>query len=507
MNASVAPSPKAVYWPPLVRPTWQLGEWAGSWLARSMIANGLPACQEWPADGRGPAARAGLDAQTLRACDVAVRDPRTALFCGHVVPVSAIRAERTAVAACPACVRQARIVPAIWRLKDYVACHIHRIPLVHQCPHCDRRLKMAAIAGARCACMRDPLDANAAAMAPSVHWAHHVWRFGQEDLSTVGAVRLAKGIFFTRLLFAVARSRRGRDLKLRDFAPPVHADQWLKSEALESAIELGDAHSFLRTLVHPVHQRAAALMIERTLSAESANPTILSTLPLAGWLETVAPRGHIGPGIGGLSCLLYAARRPGFELLSAAALRFGIAQSVLRSIVGHDDLPEPVSYGGGRAIQLVRTEAAERAHQNLIKTTPWLIGTVTSSWHLPRTLSKRLRRTGWLPCIGRGRSSQVRGKAVGALLQRLRAVACGPIPSGQRALPLTSPHLYRQACAGALSELLTDVEGGVVPVYARHPEADFDELAVPLDVLPRLWRRNALEQNRSAIDDRQFELF
>lgn len=494
----------------LIRPEREAGEWALSWISRSLKANGITCTYEPRRGGTEHWACDVLDAEVLERCDISPIDEHTARFCGHILPVSAIRLLNPGISACPACIRERRAIPAIWCLREYTFCHIHLRPLVSRCGSCRRPLNPERLLHRGCVCAIDPIVevANAAATPVSIDWARYVWSAGQPEFAGAGAARLAHSILLTRLLLSVARSRRGRDLKLRAYAPAVHADLWLKSEGLLTALKAGEIHQFLTSLVHPVHRRAAALLIQRTLDLERARPTIFSMLPLKEWLETVAPHGQIGPGIGGLTCLMYAARRPGFEPLGTAAQRLGIPRYAVEAAVGPENFLAPISYGNGRKLQLVRTEAVERAGKGLQERRRSSASLGDSTWQIPRKVARQLIRSGWLPTPEPRQEFRKPSKeAVRQMLLRLRACARGAAPTGQRTIALSSPYLYKNIASLAVGELLSKVVSGAVPLYASTPSPDFDGLTLPMDVLPRLWRSRPKQQGEAVLPSLQVELF
>ena len=494
----------------LVRPEREAGEWAPSWISRSLKANGLPCTYELPRGGTEHWAWAVMDAEVLKQCDISLIDKHTAKFCGHTLPVSAIRLLNPGISACPACIRGRRVIPAIWCLREYTVCHIHHRPLVSRCGSCSRPLNIERLLDGECACAIDPIveGANPTATSVAIEWAQYVWPAAKPEFADPGAARLAHRILLARLLLVVARSRRGRDLKLRAFAPPVHADLWLKREGLMTALQGGEIHQFLSALVHPVHRRAAALFIQRTLDLERAHPTIFSMLPLKEWLEIVAPHGHIGPGIGGLTCLLYAARRPGFEPLGTAAQRLGIPRQAVKTAVGPENLLEPISYGNGRRLQLVRTEAVERAAKAMQDRSCSLANREDSAWQIPRKVARQLVLSGWLQTPEPRQEFRKPSKeAVRQMLLRLRACARGAPPTGQRTIALSSPYLYKNIVSLAVGELLSKVISGAVPLYASTPSPDFDGLTLPLEVLPSLWRSRLKQQGEAVSPSLQVELF
>jgi len=494
----------------LVRPKREPGEWAPSWVCRSLQDNGVTYDCHPSSVGVDSLARTVMDLDALKQCEVVPRDAHTATFCGHVVPLSAIRRMGPGLSACPICIRERRYMPAVWRLQHYTFCHVHHRPLEDRCSRCSRPISLGSVVRGGCTCAPGAAVEveGPTTQSFSVDWTKLVWSAGWPDFALEEPKVLARAVFLTRLLFAVARSRRGRDLKLRAFAPAVHVGLWLKREGLAAELQGGEPLQFLKSLVHSVHRRAAALLIQQAIHLERMHPTVFSSLPLEDMLETTAPQGRIGSGVSGLACLAYAARLPGFEPVQTAAKRLGISPGAVRALVGSEHLVESTPYGGGRRVQLVSTVAVQRAAMKLPAPSPQRSDPVVSSWKMPRTVARQFRLSGWLPkfgspCVLR----HTRKQATGELLGKLRKCARGPAPAGQRTISLTSPYVYGRVDSLVLGQLLSQVVNGAVPLYATSVEPDFGELFLPLEVLPRLWRARSPRRQDQPMSDAQLHLF
>lgn len=60
---------------------------------------------------------------------------------------------------CPLCLRESEVIPALWNIGLYAACHRHRVKMIEQCHHCDRRLSHARPDAVTCKCGKTLLDA------------------------------------------------------------------------------------------------------------------------------------------------------------------------------------------------------------------------------------------------------------------------------------------------------------------------------------------------------------
>jgi hypothetical protein len=458
------------------------------------IEQGGSTCDE----GQLQAVAKRLDPDVARRGELVADGDSSALLCGHRVPREELRLQSQSVQACPACLSVSRSVPAIWRLRGYVSCHTHLIPLVDRCVHCRRVLALTAVLSAQCRCGRDPTCADAGpwpAAAP-VSWGRPLWPSGAVEIAAMTPEALAAAVFRARLLTPVARSRRGRDLALMEYHPAAHAQAWLTEEGLAPAFGEEDVAVFLKALKHPVHRRAAALLLERKLHAEQANPTILSTLPLATWLQLVAPGGEITPGRGKDMSLPYAARLEGHELLIAAARRWGITPSRLRALLGPGAIPEPIRFAAGRKALIVETQRVDSVCRAVLGRTPHPPAPEgpTSKWATPRAIRIQLRRSGLLGPTASCRFERRRWSLnVGQLLPKLRARAIPIERSTCKTIALSHPALYTRVTVRGVRDLFAALQSGAVPLYSSSLDADFDDLAAPVDVLPQLWRQQRAE--------------
>ncbi len=445
-------------------------------------------------EGQLQAVAKRLDPDVARRGELAADGDSSALLCGHRLPREELRLQSQSVQACPACLRVSRSVPAIWRLQRYISCHVHLAPLVDRCVHCRRVLTLTAVLSAQCRCGRDPTCADAGpwtAAAP-VSWGRPLWPSEAVEIASMKPEALAAAIFRARLLTTVARSRRGRDLALMEYHPAAHAQAWLAAEGLAPAFGEEDVAVFLKALKHPVHRRAAALLLEHKLQAEQANPTILSTLPLATWMQLVAPAGEITPGRGKDMSLPYAARLEGYELLIAAARRWGITPSRLRALLGPGALPEPIRFAAGRKALIVETQRVDSVCSAVLGRTPHPSAPEgpTSKWATPRAIRIQLRRSGLLGPTASCRFDRRWSPNVGQLLPKLRARAIPIERSTGKTIALSHPALYTRVTVRGVRDLFDALESGAVPLYTSSLDADFDDLAAPLDVLPQLWRQH-----------------
>ena len=490
--------PAACRSPLLVRPARLPGEWTRSWTYRTAMANAIEQGGSTSDEGQLQAVAKRLDPDVARRGQLAADGDSSALLCGHRLPRDELRLQSQSVQACPACLRESRSVPAIWRLQSYISCHVHLTPLVDRCVHCRRVLTLAAVLSAQCRCGRDPTCADVGPWpaATPVSWGRQLWPSGAVEIASTKPEALAAAIFRARLLTTVARSRRGRDLALMEYHPAAHAQAWLTAEGLAPAFGEEDVAVFLKALKHPVHRRAAALLLERKLQAEQANPTILSTLPLATWLQLVAPAGEITPGRGKDMSLPYAARLEGYELLIAAARRWGITPSRLRALLGPGAIPEPIRFAAGRKALIVETHRVDSVCSAVLgqASHPSDAEGPTSKWATPRAIRIQLRRSGLLGPTASCRFDRQRWSPnVGQLLPKLRARAIPIERSTGKTIALSHPALYTRVTVRGVRDLFAALESGAVPLYTSRVDADFDDLATPLDVLPQLWRQARAE--------------
>jgi hypothetical protein len=498
--------------PLLVRPARLPGEWTQSWAYRTALANAIDMSLGSLVGEQLLAVMKRLDVDAARHGGLVADGDTSGLFCGYRVPREELLMQSQSVQACPACLRESRHFPVRWRLQGYLCCHIHSAPMLSRCVHCLQVLTLSAVLTARCRCGNDPTCTAAVrpSTAGSVPWGQHVWASEGVEIASMTPGALATAIFKARLLTTVARSRRGRDMALMDYHPADHAQAWLKGEGLAAAFAAKDVAVFLEALKHPVHRRAAALLVERKLHAEQASPTIFSTLSLATWLQLVAPRGEIAPSRGKGMSLPYAARLDGFELLRAAARRWGITTNRLRALLGPGVIPETVQIAAGRKAVIVETRLVDSVCRAVLgePIPPRIPAGTRSKWETPRTTRILLKRTGLL---GPGSSCSFQQRkwapTLGQLLPGLRTHVVPIERSTGRTIALSHPALYTRVTARAVGDLFVALQAGAIPLYANCADADFDELAAPLDVLPRLWRESRTQWGRRRHCIGQAELF
>jgi TniQ len=496
----------------LVRPPWIPGEWSHSWVDRMALANGITAPSQRFSTGVAASLRARMDRGVLRRGEVLQAQNDTVLFCDHVLPANEVRASSSTVEICPACLRESGIVMVAWRLSSYQCCHIHQTPIVSRCTECKRLLGKTAVALGRCACGVNPasMGIDRQESAKPIDWGGQVWSSGTVDPASMDARSIAMCVFKGRLLSTVARSRRGRDWGLSDFHPAEHADRWLESEGLRAAFGHSEVSVFLDSIRHPVHRRAAALLIDKLLLAERMRSTVMSTLPLQDWLLSLAPDGLVDTRKLKSACIPYSARRPGFEPLRTAARRWGVSYERLKARLAPKCLLEQSSYGSGRVFQMIETALVDsfcEANAESLRVGPVPEAGV-SSWKMPRTVARQLKLSGWLTAEGPGSSPRgTRRKHAGRLLARLRVHAIPDDRPNQRVIALSNPLVYKRMVSATIGELFEGLTAGTVPLYARGTAPDFDGLELPLDALPNFWRSNLTKYVTKYRDPAQRELF
>lgn len=120
----------------------------------------------------------------------------------------------------------------------------------------------------------------------------------------------------------------------------------------------------------------------------------------------------------------------------------------------------------------------------------------------PCWISRSLKANGW----GFGYEPSL-GDGGHWAREMMDAKSLGRCDGVQPTIALNSPYLYKLAEYLVLGELLSQVFSGAVPLYALTIEPDFDGLALPLDVVPRPWRKRPKQRGDVPSPRLQRELF
>ena len=489
------------------------GEWSESWLYRTAAANGI--CPQQLGADRALAqnVRRTLDHVDWARGDATIAGPKTVEFCGLRVPRREVFTLHSKVAVCGACLYESCAIPALWRLTGYCSCHIHHTPLEDRCRQCRQAIGLASIVRQRCKCgasLTDPQQAPLGSSGP-VRWGASVWPAGAVDPSSMPAETLASCILKSRLLIAVARSRRGRDVPLRGLQPAEHAELWLQREGLSEDFRMPGIKSFLDALSDPVHKIAAAHLLEDLIGEECASTTVFSNLPLREWRTWLAPLGLIDTRRVPQACQSIKSRRPDFEPLRTACKRTGFLPGYLKKQLAPEDLLSPIPYAAGRSVVLVRTSAVDLILEKRSADFPAVrhVASATSNrWTPPRTVARQLKNSGLLSKAPHELSRILfRRSQLGLLLARVRAKARPMEECQVRTLPLTHPAIYHRALSRSIGTLYESICAGTVPLYKPCAKPDFADLQLPMDYLPTLWRESARCYGRSLSSPGQIELF
>lgn len=251
----------------LVRPRIESDEWLEGYLARIVVANGLPR-----------ECRAAIHLQAIHPNDdldqhsaSGARLPALATVGRHIVPGWSCSGVRSRACFRPICWQQAPYYRSEWRLADSAGCWRHGCEYRWQCHACNAELDVVDVCAG--ACRRGHSLTVAEPGIDTSAWPR--FAIGASDLTRASEEVLASYLLLTRLAArTVSRSRR----KNRNVARSMS----ILIKAIDAPVVLGlpTVRATLLQLSGRDEMSAALHLILRAHRDELAQKTVLSSLPL-----------------------------------------------------------------------------------------------------------------------------------------------------------------------------------------------------------------------------------
>lgn len=460
----------------LVRPQAYPDEWYWSWIGRTAQSNGLKTIHP---------STLGLCADLLHQ----VNQPRRKIrrLVGHVK-------------ICPGCVESAPYIREHWRLTGCEVCPLHACVLQAHCTSCKKTHGIQEVLQASCECGVPISPANAISASPSeialckaLEW---------NDLTTE---KSALRNFTWRLLFQVARARRGRDIAFKDRRAGDHIAEWLQLHGISIQMTFEGISTFLSTLPSQIHQATVTTWLQQLMDDECGEAKEFRQLPLRQWLGTLHALGAPMKRHRMVGSKSRPPDMPGHLPLMAAARHFKIGEAWLRKWQRNGLLPAIAVPGTNHPFLMVKLEDVQhcqRLHGPKL-------GPSRPSWtaHLRsigRCAWRQLRVCGLLDHAGSSRSLEA--MPLGRVLQTMTQSA---VPKECATTPLVSlsdPRWWRRNQAAAIGQWLQEAGAGNFPIFRDAHVSGFQGLYTSAEQLLRLHRLSA-HLSRTRVTPTQADLF
>lgn len=448
----------------LVRPIALPGEDPSGYLARVAVANGLTRVAA--GDGTAIAAvatRSGLVVPTLWQLPAAVRRFRT--------PQTCLR-----------CLEDGSLILQAWRFRRLEACPHHGLPLVRTCPMCDNRLTSAEHLARRCRCGHALSYAHASPV-PDAQKSllTSVWRSACQPRATEGDAAAAAVI--SELLIIVARARRGRDVLMKNCSEMAHAAAWLQHASMDPP-DPQNFEGWLSQLKETIHLAAAAVTLRAWIKTEQQQPTALSGLPLARWLDVLDQRGAPRRKRQHVPIIPPAAHGPLYSV-GAISRQLNVASDAVVRRARELQMDVVEHQHGLRRFRFVSSNHADALRDSLRREPPASLPRRMTG--LGRTGQRRLKQTYLAPSPGtRWPVGSFDPNAVRSLLASLEAA---PHLSGSPpVVAMDSPCLWRWHAAEAIRELVAQLRTGMWPLR-RTGRTGLGRFEISVEALAALRRR------------------
>jgi hypothetical protein len=451
----------------LVRPTPVEGEWIQGYLGRLVGAHGVPI-------GRPSLLiSAGLVPRS-------VNSPGDLVDTGSMSPW--ILSPKSMYKHCPRCLEEACPIPALWRLDVFNVCEVHRVCATHRCWACKGKITLLQMFNGECRCGVS-LHAFAIEAQPARIALTSALNVSNPN-TTDGLIQQA--IAF-KLLAAVARSMRGRDVRMTDLTVFEHAADWLAVTGIGFDASQPGLNGFLKDLRSPLHRAAAAqaldaLREDELLQARGFDQHINQLQGALLLKGEVMQRGRA------LGAALFAKQMDGGISLFAGAKRLGVWPHCLRAALIELEIPTQSFVRAKTTFLVFSEEHMQRIEQHLkTKQVDRLPLGVSTLLQVDRGQMRSLKRSGLVTV--RQEQSHDKNAALD-LVEQLVAVARPIESAAERVIDLLHPSLWVGKQCIALKLIVMRIQAGRVSVYRDLAKSGLAQFAVPLFVLNEVSRLN-----------------
>ncbi|QIL71023.1 hypothetical protein G7048_12030 [Diaphorobacter sp. HDW4B] len=321
-----------------------------------------------------------------------------------------------------------------------------------------------------------------------------LWKWTLDLQPTTKSEDMALSIFSTELLRQLVFARRGRDFedKLAPFWSQVA--QWLYRYQIKYVNTFEGVMTLLETLPSRLHQVAALRFLEQINSEESRQPTLLSHLPIKGWL--LALKTAAGPlptqGRGALGCLVL--EEPASKGLSFKATQdeLQITSQKLRLVLCFAKIEPVKTIDLKRQYRLFSRDDIE--HLKSIASDTLTRNEAINMLQLDhrRPITRRLRELGKLHIIRTGKHEIYRRAEISDLLHCLSKNA-KPF-KGHASIALNDLDLYRGEHVKAIGDMLDAISTGELDTWIDTNQAGLASIRVTTEATNWLRRRSRVRR-------------
>lgn len=450
-----------------IRPTRGEGEWVQGYLGRLIRAHGAPI--------GGPS--------LLIAAKVVPRSANShdgLVDTGKMSPW--VLSPKSIYKHCPRCLEEARPIPALWRLEVFNVCNTHKVCAIHRCGACKGKTTLLQLLNGACGC-GVPLHAFAIGAQPAR--VALTTALNASNPTTVDGL-IQQAIAF-RLLAAVARSMRGRDVRMTDLTVFEHAADWLQVSGIEFDATQSGLAGFLKELRSPLHRAAAAQVLD-TLRKDEVLQAQGFDQQIGVLQEALLLHGEVMPRSRSLGAALFAKQMDGGLSIFAGAKRLGVWPDCLRAALTELDIPTQ-SFERARSTYLVFSEEHLPSIKQYLeaKQMERLPRGVSSHLQVGRRHLRSLRRSGLVTV----QPDQSQNKNAATELVEQLAASARPVElAKERVIDFLHPALWVGKQCMALKILIKRIQAGGVAVYSDARKTGLAQFSVPLVVLNEVSRLN-----------------
>jgi hypothetical protein len=450
-----------------IRPTPEQGEWFQGYLGRLIAVHGAPVVDA------NFAIASEAAAVHIQSCKYVV-DTR-------VLPRWALSPKST-FKHCPLCLKEGRPIIGLWRIEAFHVCVRHETCATNLCRSCGRRTTLVQLLNTECACGSSLAESPAAAEPARVALATAL---NASSPSTVEGLTQQSTAF--RLLSAVARSMRGRDVRMTNLTVFEHAADWLRYTGLEFNATQSGLEGFLKALRSPLHRAAAAEVLDSLRQDEELQALGLDQ-QIGALQEALLQRGEVMTRSRALGTALFAKQLDGGLSLFAGAKKLGVWPESLRAALIELDIPTQ-SFKRAKTTFLVFSEKhLPRIEQHLeTKHLDRLPSGVSTHLQVDRRQMRSLKRSG-LITVYQGQSHD--RNAATELVEQLAASARPIELANERVIDFLHSALWVGKQCMALKILIKRIQVGGVAVYSDARKTGLAQFSVPLVVLNEVSRLN-----------------
>lgn len=409
-------------------------------------------------------------------------DQLTALINTDQLP-SWARFATTSQRFCSDCLAAGRTVAAAWSLACFEVCAEHRSRLASACKACGRRACISDLVQRACFCGA-PYTFNGGVAAPArVHLAEALACAGTHTLTQLAMCAIAY-----RILVNVARSMRGRDVRMTDLTVFEHAADWLQTTCMPFDATVEGLQQFLHALSTPLHRSAA----KETLNMLKEDP-LLNRLGMQGMLidleSALMCKGEVLPRSRALGTAYFAGQVPGGLSVSCAAAKLKVDPPKLRALLTKHQIPTEVHVRKKHKYVVIKEEQLEQLAELLRKEQPAVRSPIRFRADLGICrMQRRSLKLGNF--IGQGAGPDDHAKGGDRLLIELTGAAMPLSSCCEPTVELLHPALWRGKDYRVITGLLSRMLDGAQPFYQDVSKSGLAQFVVPAHLVNEAARLN-----------------